>query len=123
MLEYDNTSIFTLIFNEDFPQIPTGLISLKYNKTVMFQGTLMQINAKYFNNSQSFYICTEKWIQNFLGVNEKSDYLYAHVEKSKKGCWFFSMLAPSFSCLPKTPCYCSMVHSTPPHDSSPRLAL
>ena len=60
MLEYDNTSIFTLIFNEDFPQIPTGLISLKYNKTVMFQGTLMQINAKYFNNSQSFYICTEK---------------------------------------------------------------
>ena len=29
MLEYDNTSIFTLIFNEDFSQIPTGLISLK----------------------------------------------------------------------------------------------
>lgn len=60
MLEYDNTSIFTLIFNEDFSQIPTGLISLKYNKTVMFQGTLMQINARHFNNSQSFYICTEK---------------------------------------------------------------
>lgn len=51
MPEYDNISIFTLIFNEDFSQIPTGLISLKYYKTVMFQGTLMQINAKHFNNT------------------------------------------------------------------------
>ena len=51
MPEYDNISIFTLIFNEDFSQIPTGLISLKYYKTVMFQGTLMQINDKHFNNT------------------------------------------------------------------------
>lgn len=51
MLKYDNTSIFTLIFNEDFSQIPTGLISLKYYETVMFQGTLMQINAKHLNNT------------------------------------------------------------------------
>ena len=51
MPEYDNISIFTLIFNEDFSQIPTGLISLKSYKTVMFQGTLMLINAKHFNNT------------------------------------------------------------------------
>lgn len=126
MLEYDNTSIFTLIFNEDFSQIPTGLISLKYNKTVMFQGTLMQINAKHFNNSQSFYICTGEMNSELSRCEWKKVIIYMLMLKRVKKDIDFQHVGTiilSLFGLPRLPCYCSVVYSTPPHDSSPRLAL
>lgn len=70
MLEWGNTLIFALIFNKTFHEFQLVLSPLN-NKIVIFKEHLYKKKMPPILTTQSFYICTEKWIQNFLGASEK----------------------------------------------------
>lgn len=63
------TLIFTLIFTKTFHEFQLVLSPLN-NEIVIFKECLCKKMPQILT-TQSFYICAEKRIQNFLGASEK----------------------------------------------------